>query len=224
LHQLERALGLTRIAIGEADIGIDHTDECHQRKIMSLGDELCANDNIASAIGDRIKFRAHTLRAAGKIGRQRQDARLGEKFFCLFRETLHTRPASGERINAFAFRAGIGAAFNMSAMVAHKRFAKAMFDKPGRAIGTLKAMSAITAESEGRIAAPIEEKQEEAGITDTMIRSRVNGRMKCVCSVESLGLTIGIDSFGASAPAPVLFDHFGLTVAKIVPQVLARLG
>jgi hypothetical protein len=40
---------------------------------------------------------------------------------------------------------------------------------------------------------PTEEKQEEAGITDLMVRSRVNGRMKCVCSAESIGLTIGID-------------------------------
>jgi transketolase len=30
--------------------------------------------------------------------------------------------------------------------------------------------------------------------------------------------------FGASAPAPVLYDHFGLTAEKIVPQVLERLG
>ncbi len=38
------------------------------------------------------------------------------------------------------------------------------------------------------------------------------------------GLTIGIDSFGASAPADVLFDHFGLTEAKITPRILARLA
>jgi transketolase len=38
------------------------------------------------------------------------------------------------------------------------------------------------------------------------------------------GLTIGIDSFGASAPAEVLFDHFGFSVEKIVPQVLERLN
>ena len=38
------------------------------------------------------------------------------------------------------------------------------------------------------------------------------------------GLTIGIDSFGASAPADVLFDHFGLTVAKITPRILERLA
>ncbi len=38
------------------------------------------------------------------------------------------------------------------------------------------------------------------------------------------GLTIGIDSFGASAPIEALFDHFGLTVEKIVPQILARVA
>jgi transketolase len=37
------------------------------------------------------------------------------------------------------------------------------------------------------------------------------------------GLTIGIDSFGASAPADVLYAHFGLTADKIVPRVLANL-
>jgi transketolase len=38
------------------------------------------------------------------------------------------------------------------------------------------------------------------------------------------GITVGIDRFGASAPAEVLFDHFGFSVEKIVPQVLERLN
>jgi len=38
------------------------------------------------------------------------------------------------------------------------------------------------------------------------------------------GLAIGLDRFGASAPAEVLFDHFGFSVEKIVPQVLERLN
>jgi transketolase len=37
------------------------------------------------------------------------------------------------------------------------------------------------------------------------------------------GLRFGIDSFGASAPAPDLYDHFGLTAAKIAPIVLDAL-
>ncbi|RJF85350.1 transketolase [Sphingomonas cavernae] len=40
----------------------------------------------------------------------------------------------------------------------------------------------------------------------------------------SRGLRFGIDSFGASAPAGDLYEHFGLTPAKIAPQVLAALN
>lgn len=38
------------------------------------------------------------------------------------------------------------------------------------------------------------------------------------------GLRFGIDGFGASAPAGDLYGHFGLTPAKIAPQVLAALN
>jgi transketolase len=38
------------------------------------------------------------------------------------------------------------------------------------------------------------------------------------------GLRVGLDHFGASAPAEVLFEEFGFTVDKIVPQILAKLG
>lgn len=38
------------------------------------------------------------------------------------------------------------------------------------------------------------------------------------------GLRFGIDGFGASAPAEVLYDHFGLTAAKIAPQIIAALN
>jgi transketolase len=37
------------------------------------------------------------------------------------------------------------------------------------------------------------------------------------------GLNIGIDTFGASAPIDALYDHFGLTVEKIIPQIAAKL-
>ncbi len=37
------------------------------------------------------------------------------------------------------------------------------------------------------------------------------------------GLNIGIDSFGASAPASDLFAHFGFTAEKLVPQSLNKL-
>lgn len=38
------------------------------------------------------------------------------------------------------------------------------------------------------------------------------------------GLRFGMDGFGASAPAPDLFKHFGLTAEAIAPKVLATIG
>ena len=38
------------------------------------------------------------------------------------------------------------------------------------------------------------------------------------------GLNFGVDSFGASAPIAALYDHFGLTAAKIAAKVAARLA
>jgi transketolase len=38
------------------------------------------------------------------------------------------------------------------------------------------------------------------------------------------GLSIGIDTFGASAPAAALYDYFGLTAAKITPQIISALN
>jgi len=38
------------------------------------------------------------------------------------------------------------------------------------------------------------------------------------------GLNIGLDRFGASAPAAVLFEHFGFSAAAIVPKITAKLG
>jgi len=38
------------------------------------------------------------------------------------------------------------------------------------------------------------------------------------------GLNIGIDRFGASAPAEALYDYFGLTAGKIVPRILEKLS
>ncbi|OYX66682.1 MAG: transketolase [Sphingomonadales bacterium 32-64-17] len=38
------------------------------------------------------------------------------------------------------------------------------------------------------------------------------------------GLNIGLDRFGASAPAATLFEHFGFSADKIVPQIIKKLN
>ena len=38
------------------------------------------------------------------------------------------------------------------------------------------------------------------------------------------GAVVGIDGFGASAPAPALYEHFGITAGRVVEEVRARLS
>ena len=38
------------------------------------------------------------------------------------------------------------------------------------------------------------------------------------------GLNIGIDTFGASAPASVLAEEFGLTTERVTAKILSHLG
>ena len=55
----------------------------------------------------------------------------------------------------------------------------------------------------------------EAGVTD--------GWWKYVHGGQTPGAVIGIDTFGESAPAPVLMKHFGLTVENVVAKAKALL-
>jgi transketolase len=60
------------------------------------------------------------------------------------------------------------------------------------------------------------------GVLRVSIEAGVTHGWEAITGLE--GLRFGIDTFGASAPADVLYDHFGLTAAKIVPQITAKLS
>ncbi len=52
IQQLPGALGGARITITEPEIGIDHTDQIEPGKMMPLGHELGADDDIDPPFGD----------------------------------------------------------------------------------------------------------------------------------------------------------------------------
>ncbi len=67
-QELEGALRRARIGVGEADVGVDHADEGQQRKVVALGHELRADDE--------IEFAALRRRRAGGAGsRSRRESR-----------------------------------------------------------------------------------------------------------------------------------------------------
>ena len=124
LQNLKRPFRRARIAVREADIGIDDADEREQRKIMSFGDELRADDDIAGAIGDGIEFLAQPRCAAGKIRREDERLRLRPEFRDFFRKTLDAGAAGRQRIDIVAFRAMLRDALDMAALMADERARK----------------------------------------------------------------------------------------------------
>ena len=62
MQQLERALGGARIAVGKPEIGIDDADQIELGKMMPLGDELRADDDVEAALRHVVEL----LRAAAR--------------------------------------------------------------------------------------------------------------------------------------------------------------
>ena len=118
IEKLEGALGGARIGMGEAKIGVDHADECEAGKVMALGDELRADDDIDLAVLDLAQGLAEIAHARGEIARQQHAARLGEERGHLLGDALDTRPARHERMFGAAIRADLGDRRESAAMVA----------------------------------------------------------------------------------------------------------
>ena len=76
VQELKGALGRARVAVGEAEIGIDDADEVEHREVMALGDKLRADNDVEAAGGDVGEFFAHALDRGDEIARQHQHARL----------------------------------------------------------------------------------------------------------------------------------------------------
>ncbi len=146
-QQLERPFGGAGVAVGEANVGVDHADQRQQRKIVALGDKLRADDEVVFAARRRVELRAQTLQTAGKVRGQHQRARLREQGLDFFGQTLDAGAAGGEAVGLLALRADVRALFDMAAVMADERLAEAMFDQPGRAIRALKAMAAGAAQA-----------------------------------------------------------------------------
>ncbi len=91
---------------------------------MPLGDELRADDDIAGAIGDGIKFIAQPRRAAGKIRREDQRLGLRPKPGDFFREPLDAGTARRQRIDIIAFRTMLRHTLDMTALMADERVAE----------------------------------------------------------------------------------------------------
>ncbi len=159
IEQLECPLCRARIAIGEAKIGIDNADQRHAGKIVPLGHQLRANDNIGVTLGNRLQFQPQPLDSAKQVRRQNQHPRIGEMPRRLFGNALYARPAGNQMIERTAFGAGFRPLLVVAAVMADELSPEPVLDQPTRTIRALEAMSAHPAQRQRCIAAPVEKQQ-----------------------------------------------------------------
>ena len=159
MQQLEGALGGARVAVVEAQIGVDDADEVELRKVMALGDELGADDDVEAARGDVVELFAQPLDRGDEIGGEHEDTRLRKQRAHFFLEPLDAGPDGGERIRRLAVRAFRRMRHGEPAMMADELPAEAVIDQPGVAVRAGEAKAAGAAQGQRRVAAAIEEEQ-----------------------------------------------------------------
>ncbi len=105
MQQLEGALAGARVAVAEAQIGIDNADQIELGKMVALGHELRADDDVEATFGHVGEFLLQPLHRFDEIGRQHQDATAGKQFGRFVLQPLDARP---DRAQSFRSRGTAG--------------------------------------------------------------------------------------------------------------------
>ncbi len=142
MQELKGALGGARIAVRQAEIGVDDADQIELGEMMALGDKLGADDNVELALRDVVELFAQTLHRGDEIGRQHQHACAGKQFAHFFFQALDAGADGGKRIRRLAVRAFRRMRHGEAAMVTDELAAEAMIDQPGVAMRTGEAEAA----------------------------------------------------------------------------------
>src|SRR5262249_15899149 len=128
-------------------------------KVMALGDELGADDDVEAAFGDVVELRAQALDRFDEIARQHQNAAFREELRRLLLEPLDARADGDEGFGGLAVPPLRPPRNREAAMVADEPTPEAVIDQPGVAIRAAQAKAALPAQRQRRIAAAVEEQQ-----------------------------------------------------------------
>ena len=139
------ALGGAQIAIAQPQIGVDHTDKTELGEMMSLGDNLRADDNVDPAFGNQLDSLANTDHPADMVRGQNRGSGFWKPRGHFLGDALDPRPASHQFIGGSATVANLRRRARVPAMVTLKLTAEAMFHHPRIAIRAVIAMTTCAA-------------------------------------------------------------------------------
>ena len=148
MQQLERALGGARVAVAEAEIGIDDADQIELREMVPLGHQLRADDDVDAALRDLVELLAHPLDRSDEIARQHQDARVGKQRRRLLLQPLDARARQATKeLRRLAFRALVRQRHREAAVMADQPPPEAVLDQPGVAVRAGEPVAAAAAQA-----------------------------------------------------------------------------
>src|SRR5262249_29662990 len=145
MEKLEGAFGRARIAVAEAEVRIDDADEVELGEVMTLGDELRADDDVDLAGFDVRQLLAQALDRSDEIAGEHQDAALGKKRGDFLIQPFDPRATGDEGFGRLALGAGDRRRCFEAALVAHEAPLEAMLDQPAIAGRALQPKPARTA-------------------------------------------------------------------------------
>ena len=146
IEKLEGALGGARVGVRKSEIGVDHADQRKARKVMALGHELGADDDVHLAVLDLAQGLAEIADAGVRSLDNSTRRASGKSAAHLLVDALDAGPARHERMLSAAIRADLGDRREGAAMVAFEPPAKAVLDEPGRAVRAFEFEAAFPAE------------------------------------------------------------------------------
>lgn len=138
MQQLECALRGTRVAVSQAKVGIDDTDQIKLRKMMPFGDKLRADNKIEASFGNIVELLPQPVDRFHEIARQHENAGLWKQFSRLVREPFHAGPDGSKTFGSMAIWAFRRRRNRISAVMAHEPALEPMIDQPSITVRTLE--------------------------------------------------------------------------------------
>lgn len=161
LQKLEAAFSRPHITSFKTEISINDDDKSQIRKVMSLGNQLGADDEIVFAVGHIIERALRLFPAAQCVAGNHEDTGIFKAFPRFRFDAFHPGAAGCKRVSRRAVRTGRRKFFMMPAVMTEQSAPAAsapMLDQPRRTMRTGESVTAATADGEWRIAATVKKK------------------------------------------------------------------
>src|SRR5690242_4775844 len=159
VQQLKSTLGGTRVAVAQSKISVNDPNQVEFWKVMTLGHELSADDEIEATLCHVVEFLSEALDRFHEIARQHKSTGLRKKFSGLLFKPFDPGTHCGETVRGMTVGAFHRGRLREAAVMTNQTTFESMVDQPRIAIRTLQTEPAGATQRQRCIASTIEKQQ-----------------------------------------------------------------